>query len=93
LHHNLVSWKQLKIPVFERIPLQFVSYGFTTRFYERTVSINRHFKWLATLTLVPSGIILGFEQVGIAFRHEALVSSEILQDTTCLNHFLKTAEQ
>jgi hypothetical protein len=51
------------------------------------------FKQLPGLALVPSGIVFSFEQIGIAFRHKSLVSPEFFQDTACLNHFLKAAEQ
>jgi len=47
----------------------------------------------AVLTFVPSGIIFGFEQIGIAFRHEALMNLEFFENTAGLNYFLETAEK
>jgi hypothetical protein len=45
------------------------------------------------LTLVPSGVIFSFKQIGIPFRHKTLVSPEFFEDTAGLNHFLEAAEQ
>ena len=46
--------------------------------------------------MLPSfsfGVIFSFDQVGVTFRHETLMGSELPQYAAHLDHFLKAAEQ
>jgi hypothetical protein len=76
--------------------LQFITcsfHGKVTNVDIHVFSVSPDIKQLSMLLSFSFCGIFSFEQVGVTFRHETLMGSELPQYAARLDHFLKAAEQ